>query len=140
MTENEYKELKARLEPASGAPKCHRAIHKLNNRLAALEWAVTKRAASAGDGGSGRWHRGASRTGREIAETEGLSALLSPGDSTRGSPSYADAWKRRVVQDESEKQADCRGGARKGAGRKKKVGWKRRPLALRESTWGKLKR
>jgi predicted DNA-binding ribbon-helix-helix protein len=40
----------------------------------------------------------------------------------------------------AKKQAAGRGGARKGAGRKKKVGWKRRPLALRESTWGKLKR
>ncbi len=34
----------------------------------------------------------------------------------------------------AKKQAAGRGGARKGAGRKKKVGWKRRPLALREST------
>ena len=40
----------------------------------------------------------------------------------------------------AKKQAAGRGGARKGAGLKKKVGWKRRPLALRESTWGKLKR
>src|SRR5260370_2153782 len=69
-----------------------------------------------------------------------LSALLSPGDSTSGRRATQTRGRGEWSKMKAKKQAAGRGGARKGAGRKKKVGWKRRPLALRESTWGKLKR
>jgi hypothetical protein len=53
--------------------------------------------------------------------------------------SIRQAYEDGIENVKAEKQSS-RGGARKGAGRKPKQGWKRRPLSLRDSTWTKLKR